>query len=195
MYMSPCHAHTPAMRPRSREGGAGRIHGDGFDSRCPNDPRPKIRYSRRIVSLVRATGTAALLGTVSFACPNDSLEKQQMETVWNQKAQNLCCRIRADYRNHQMLADPWSNRAHIIVQGWRNIASQGRLNPNLQPKTKVTTWNQSAERMRTRIHSRRQSRMLDKSTWRYWASHLSQVNLRYIPKRKRKGGGQLAKST
>ncbi len=117
-----------------------------------------------------------------------------METTWNQKARNLCNRIGADYRNHRMLADPWSNRAHIIVQSWRNIASQGRLNPNLQPKTNVTTWKQSAERMRMRIHSRRRSRMLDKSTWRYWASHLPQVNLRYIPKRKRKGTGQLAKS-
>ncbi|MCO8122544.1 hypothetical protein NHH03_12425 [Stieleria sp. TO1_6] len=118
-----------------------------------------------------------------------------MKSAWEQIADNLCSRIRADFRNHQMFADPWSKRANIIVQGWRNIASQGRLDPNLQPKTKVTTWKQSADRMRMRIHSRRQSRLLDKTTWRYWANHLSQVKLRYIPKRNREGVGQPEEST
>ncbi len=118
-----------------------------------------------------------------------------MEIAWEHKARNLCCRIGTDYRNHRMLADPWANRAHIIVQGWRNIASQGRLNPNLQSKTKVMTWKQSAERMRTRIHSRRRSRLLDRTTWRYWANHLPQVNLRYIPERKRRETDRRAKST
>lgn len=95
-----------------------------------------------------------------------------MKNPWQRRAGNLCSRLNADHRNHVLLADPWSYRAHIIVQSWRIIASQGRLNPNLQPKTKVTTWKQSAERMKTRIQARRMSRLLDKTTWNYWANHV-----------------------
>jgi hypothetical protein len=63
-----------------------------------------------------------------------------MKTCWQKHAGELCSRINVDYRNHQMLADPWLCRARCIVQGWRNIASQGRLDPDLEPKAKVTTW-------------------------------------------------------
>ena len=117
-----------------------------------------------------------------------------MKNLWQRQAGNLCSRLNADHRNHVLLDDPWSYRAHIIVQSWRIIASQGRLNPNLGKKTKVTTWKKAAERMRSRINSRRQSRLLDKTTWNYWANHLPQFNLRYVPKRNRKSENQPARS-
>ena len=118
-----------------------------------------------------------------------------MKNTWQRRAGDLCSRLNADHRNHILLADPWSYRAHIMVQGWRIIASQGRLNPKLLTQSKATTWKQSAERMRNRIHSRKQSRLLDKTTWNYWANHLPQFNLRYVPKHKRPLQNQQEKST
>lgn len=154
-----------------------------------------FRYSRRFQTPVRAAGTAALFSTVGFECPNNSKTAKHMKNHWQRRAGDLCSRINADHRNHLLLNDPWSYRAHIIVQSWRIRASQGNLNPNLEKKTKATTWKQSAERMRNRIHSRRQSRLRDKTTWSYWANHLPQINLRYVPKRKRPSPNRPARST
>ena len=154
-----------------------------------------IRYFPAAQSNVRAAGTAARFSTVGFECPNKFLPLNQMKNTWQRRAGDLCSRLNADHRNHILLADPWSYRAHIIVQGWRIIASQGRLNPKLRTQSKATTWKQSAERMRSRIHSRKQSRLLDKTTWNYWANHLPQFNLRYVPKHKRPLQNQPAKST
>ena len=54
--------------------------------------------------------------------------------AWQKAAADLKTRLDADYRNHAMLCDPWARAAHSMVQGWRIIASQGRLDYVPQPR-------------------------------------------------------------
>jgi hypothetical protein len=104
---------------------------------------------------------------------------------WAKAAGRLVGKLGADYRNHRTLAAPWPRVAHTIVQLWRNVASQGRLAYTPPPKRRPATWNEAASRMRADLYSRMRSRLLDPSTWPFWASHLPRVNLRYVPKRNR----------
>jgi hypothetical protein len=109
---------------------------------------------------------------------------------WSNAASGLKARLETDYRNHRMLCDPWSRAAHCMVQGWRNIASQGRLDHNPNPGRRNTTWRAAAKTMKASLDVRMKSRLLDTRTWRFWANHLPRVHLRYIPKAKRKVAAQ-----
>ena len=104
---------------------------------------------------------------------------------WRNAAAGLTARLRADYRNHRMLSDPWARAAHCMVQGWRIVASQGRLDYVPQPRRKLTTWKEAAYSMKCLLNTRRHQRLLDPTTWHFWAGHLPRVELRYIPKARR----------
>jgi hypothetical protein len=101
---------------------------------------------------------------------------------WRRSASGLKARLDTDYRNHRMLCDPWSRAAHCMVQGWRNIASQGRLDHIPNPRRRISTWREAAMDMKASFYNRMKSRLLDTTTWKYWANHLPRVNRRYIPK-------------
>lgn len=101
---------------------------------------------------------------------------------WTKANAKLVAKLGADYRNHRILADPWSRVAHAMVQLWRNLASQGRLAYIPASQRRPATWNEAAKRMKTVLYTRKQSRLLDQTTWRFWAAHLPPINLRYIPK-------------
>lgn len=105
---------------------------------------------------------------------------------WHKAASNLKFRLDADHRNHQMLCDPWARAAHCMAQGWRNIASQGRLDYVPKPPRRISTWHEAATHMKSSLYARMKSRLLDTTTWRFWAKHLPRVQLRYIPKSNRK---------
>ena len=102
--------------------------------------------------------------------------------VWRKAAAGLRARLDIDYRNHAMLCDPWARAAHCMVQGWRNIASQGRLDYVPQPRRRLNTWNETAQSMKASLDGRARTRLLDNTTWRFWANHLPRVNLRYVRK-------------
>lgn len=106
-------------------------------------------------------------------------------TSWADAAAGLTARLGTDYRNHRALARPWSRAAHAIVQTWRTIASQGRLNHTPTPKRRPSAWDDAARRMRANLTARRRCRLTDPNTWRFWAAHLPKVHLRYVPKRQR----------
>lgn len=104
---------------------------------------------------------------------------------WRKAASELASRLGTDYRNHRMLSDPWARTAHCMVQGWRNIASQGRLDYFPQPRRRIATWQDAVANMKSSFHARKQARLLDTTTWHFWANHLPRVQLRYIPKARR----------
>ena len=101
---------------------------------------------------------------------------------WCKAASELRARFSTDYRNNQMLYDPWSRAAHCMAQSWRNIASQGRLGHIPETGRRNTTWKEAAYHMKQLLNSRRRHRLLDTTTWNFWANHLPRVNLRYIRK-------------
>ena len=107
--------------------------------------------------------------------------------TWREAAVGLRARLYADYRNHAMLYDPWARAAHSMVQGWRIIASQGRLDYVPQPRRRTNTWKEAAHTMKHLLNTRRRQRLLDSTTWRFWANHLPQVHLRYVRKAFREG--------
>ena len=74
---------------------------------------------------------------------------------WRRAAGGLKARLGTDYRNHRMLSDPWARAAHSMVQGWRNIASQGRLDHVPKPRRRITTWNEAAHNMKHLLNTRR----------------------------------------
>lgn len=104
---------------------------------------------------------------------------------WRTVASSLRARLNTDYRNHLMLCDAWPRAAHSMIQGWRNIASQGRFDHIRQPRRRNTTWQEAAKSMKASLYTRMKSRLLDTTTWQFWASHVPRVELRYIPKRNR----------
>ena len=102
--------------------------------------------------------------------------------AWRKAVAGLTNRLRADFRNHRMLSDPWARAALSMVQGWRNIESQGRLGYVPQPQERISTWQEAVRTMKQSLYSRKQSRLLDTTTWKFWANHVPRVHLRYIPK-------------
>ncbi len=106
-------------------------------------------------------------------------------TPWAKAAAGLSARLGADRRNHRILADPWSRAAHCMVQCWRIIASQGRLDYIPPSKRRANTWKDAASRMKVDLRSRMRCRLMDTTTWAFWAAHVPKVTLRYIPKRNR----------
>jgi hypothetical protein len=115
------------------------------------------------------------------------MNTNQCATTWKHAAAELKARLDVDHRNHRILADPWSRAAHCMVQGWRNIASQGRLAHVPHPQRRFTTWIEAAQSMKVSLNGRARSRRLNPTTWRFWAGHLPRVELRYIPMRSRYG--------
>jgi hypothetical protein len=101
---------------------------------------------------------------------------------WKKAARRLKARLDVDCRNHTMLVNPWARMAHCMVSGWRNIASQGRLGYVPPVRRLPTTWTEAAVKMKAQLCGRRQSRLLDTTTWRFWANHLSRMNTRYVRK-------------
>lgn len=145
-----------------------------------------IRYSRAKKSLIWPAGTATVLDRVCLVCPNfwsRMNPTQNALEAWRKAASGLKARLDADYRNHKMLCNPWWRAAHSMAQGWRNIASQGRLGYVPQPQRSPTTWDEAARTMKASLNGRKQSRLLDQTTWKFWAAHVPKVELRYIPKR------------
>lgn len=108
--------------------------------------------------------------------------EQFTNTNWCEAARELRSRFYTDYRNNRMLSDPWSRAAHCMAQAWRNIASQGRLGHVPKTERRNTTWKEAANHMKQLLYSRRRERLLDTTTWSFWANHLPRVNLRYIRK-------------
>ncbi len=117
---------------------------------------------------------------------HQQMTKQRDLHTWKRAAGHLAMRLGVDHRNHRLLCDPWYRAAHCMVQGWRNIASQGRLSYSPPPQRRLFTWKEAAKSMMASLKGRRQSRLLDQTTWRFWASHIPRVALRYIPKRERR---------
>ena len=104
---------------------------------------------------------------------------------WRKAAGQLRNRLQIDYRNHSILCHPWARAAHCMVQGWRNVVSQGRLGYVPEPRMRIATWNEAAQSMRHLLNTRRRQRLLDDTTWRFWAGHLPRVELRSIRKSQR----------
>jgi hypothetical protein len=102
--------------------------------------------------------------------------------VWRKTAASLKKRLDVDHRNHEMLSDPWRRVAHSMVQGWRIIASQGRLGYVPQPRRRLTTWKEAASSMNNLLNIRMRTRLLDNTSWKFWASHVPRVHLRYVKK-------------
>jgi hypothetical protein len=101
---------------------------------------------------------------------------------WHKAAAKLKARLDTDYRNHAMLCDPWKRVAHSMVQGWRNISSQGRLDYIPQVQKSFSTWKSAACQMKFLFDGRRKSRLLNQNTWEFWCHHIPNVALRYIRK-------------
>jgi len=101
---------------------------------------------------------------------------------WRKAAAKLKSRLDTDYRNHAMFCDPWKRVAHSMVQGWRNIASQGRLGYIPQTHRSFSTWKPAACQMKSLFDGRWKSRLLNQNTWEFWCSHIPNVALRYIRK-------------
>ncbi|GAB6188153.1 hypothetical protein [Thermopirellula anaerolimosa] len=106
-------------------------------------------------------------------------------STWAKAAGKLKACLDVDYRNHQMQAAPWGRAAHSMVQSWRIIASQGRLDYVPSDRRKPRTWHEAAQAMKASLYARKRERLLDPLTWRFWADHLPNVRLRYVPKRMR----------
>jgi hypothetical protein len=104
---------------------------------------------------------------------------------WQRAVNGLKARFDADHRNHRMLSVPWKRAAHSMVQGWRNITSQGRLGYIPKPRREITQWDEAARSMKASLDARRRTRLKDQSTWQFWAGHLPRVACRYIPKARR----------
>jgi hypothetical protein len=114
------------------------------------------------------------------------MQQQPIDNArWRKAASELRARFSTDYRNNQMLHDPWSRAAHCMAQSWRNIASQGRLGHIPETGRRNTTWKEAAHHMKGLLNARRSQRLLDTTTWSFWANHLPRVNLRYIRKARR----------
>ena len=48
----------------------------------------------------------------------ESVTPRRTTDAWRRTATQLIGRLRSDYRNGQILRDPWSRAAHYMVQGW-----------------------------------------------------------------------------
>jgi hypothetical protein len=107
---------------------------------------------------------------------------QFQHETWRKAAGGLVARLGADYRNHRMLCDPWARAAHSMVQGWRIIASQGRLGYVPPTRKRSFTWKQSASRMKALLDGRLRSRLIDQNSWQFWARQIRPPYVRYIRK-------------
>jgi|GEM_PF-3367983 len=107
-------------------------------------------------------------------------------TTWAKAAGQLKARLDTDYRNHQRLAAPWARAAHSMVQGWRIIVSQGRLDYVLSDRRRPRTWHEATHAMKASLDRRERERLVNPMTWTFWAGHLPNVRLRYVPKRLRR---------
>jgi hypothetical protein len=145
---------------------------------------------RRIAEDARGNQRQFQDSFISWSELGNAMTSQQHER-WRKAAGGLKARLDTDHRNQRMLCDPWSRAAHCMVQGWRNIVSQGRLGYVPRPRRRISTWQEAAASMKVSLASRKQSRLLDTTTWQFWANHLPRVKLRYIPKAKRNLAAQL----
>jgi hypothetical protein len=102
---------------------------------------------------------------------------------WRKEASSLIARLNADYRNHRMLCDPWRRAVHSMIQGWRNIESQGRLGYRPATRRSPTTWTEAVNEIKASLDAKKQSRLLDQTTWQFWARQIRPPSTRYIPKR------------
>jgi hypothetical protein len=107
------------------------------------------------------------------------------ESSWQKAVADLKTRLDIDYRNQVRLRDPWARAAHCMAQTWRIIESQGRLGHIPQPRKRLATWNEAALSMKASLYSRSRSRLLDDTTWQFWAHHVPRVHLRYVKKSER----------
>jgi hypothetical protein len=58
--------------------------------------------------------------------------------------------------------------------------------PPVETEWRISTWCEAATYMKASLYSRMKSRLIDTTTWRFWANHLPRVELRYIRKSKQK---------
>jgi len=89
---------------------------------------------------------------------------------WTKAAGSMLTRLKADLRNHQLLADPWSRAAHSMVQACRIRAKRRCLAVPPSRRLPCRDWKEAVCRMKASLDSRAKDQAM-KGTWTYWAAH------------------------